>query len=151
MDNKKLTIQKTMGRGKGVFAREKIRKGEKLAEFDGAIYGSNADWDNNYIYNHVIQFSKWKWRGSNGIADQFNHSCDPNCGIRGLFMIVAMRTILPGEELTWDYAMTENYTWHMRCKCGSPICRKNVGAYKDLPKDIRKKYKGYISDWLAKP
>jgi SET domain-containing protein len=77
-----------------------------------------------------------------------NHSCDPNCGIHDRFKIVAMRDIAPGEEVTWDYGMTENYIWRMKCTCGSPLCRKTIGSYKTMPRAIRKKYKGYISEWL---
>jgi hypothetical protein len=35
----------------------------------------------------------------------FNHSCDPTCGFQALdsSLVVAIRDILPGEELTYDY------------------------------------------------
>lgn len=149
MDSKKVIIRKTKGRGKGVFARTAIKRNELIASFDGEIYGRDIDWTDD-LYNHAVQFEKWRWRDSKGIARLLNHSCDPNCGIHDLFNIVAMRDIMPGEELTWDYAMTENHVWRMKCKCGSPICRNIVGAYKDLPASIRKKYKGYVSAWLTK-
>jgi SET domain-containing protein len=150
MDSKKVVVKKTARHGKGVFARVKIKKGEVIAAFDGAIYDFDHDDWNDYLYNHVIQFEKWRWRDSKGIARLINHSCDPNCGIRDLFKVTAMRDIAPGEEILWDYGMTENYTWRMKCTCGSPICRKTIGAYRTMPLAIRKKYKGYISAWLIK-
>jgi uncharacterized protein len=150
MDSKKVIVRQTAGRGNGVFAHAKIGKGEAIAAFDGATYGKDhEDWSDD-LYNHVIQFEKWRWRDSKGIARLVNHSCDPNCGIRSLFRIVAMRDIAPGEEITWDYEMTENYMWRMQCACGSPLCRKTIGAYRNMPAATRKKYKGYISDWLVK-
>ena len=150
MDSKKVIIRKTKKHGRGVFSIKPIRKGEVIAKFDGKIYDYDyPDW-NNDLYNHVIQFEKRRWRDSAGIARLINHSCDPNCGIRDLFKVVAMRKIAPGEEITWDYEMTENYKWRMKCSCGSPICRKTIGAYKNMPKAIRKKYKGYISAWLLR-
>jgi uncharacterized protein len=149
MNNPKIEVRKSKT-GKGVFAKERIKKGELLVTFDGKILGWNASW-NRYQLHHAIQFEKRKWRLSDGIADKFNHSCEPNCGIKNLFDVVAMRDIKAGEELTWDYEMTEdNETgWFMRCKCGSKSCRKKIGAYRNMPATVRKKYKGYISGWLT--
>ncbi len=149
MDSKKVVVRKTKKFGRGVFAIKRIRKGEKIASFDGPIYDDDYEPWTEDMYNHAIQFGKAIWRDSKGIARLINHSCEPNCGIKKLFDMVAMRTIEPGEQITWDYEMTEkNKYWKMKCKCGSPICRKVIGNYVNMPKSIRKKYKGYISDWL---
>src|SRR5881227_4381284 len=37
-----------------------------------------------------------------------NHSCDPNLGVRGEITFVAMRDIRGGEELTHDWATTDD-------------------------------------------
>ncbi len=151
MDNPKAYAKKSALGGKGVFAREKIRKGEIVAEFDGRIYGWYSKFWNDDLYNHCIQFEERKWRDSKGIARLLNHSCEPNCGIKNLFRIVAMRDIRPGEELAWDYEMTEDHPWwRLECKCGSKHCRKTIGAFKNMPDAARRKYKGYISGWLVK-
>jgi len=150
MDSKKVIVRRTLKHGKGVFARVKIPKGMVIAAFDGTIYDhTHEDW-NDDLYNHAIQFEKRRWRDSMGIARLVNHSCDPNCGIRDLFKIVAMRDIAAGEEVTWDYGMTEDHVWRMKCTCGSPLCRKVIGSYRTMPPAIRRKYKGYISGWLTK-
>ncbi len=115
MDNPKVIIKETGKYGKGLFAAEKIFKDEIIAEFNGKIYDSNTKWTKE-LENHVIQFAKDKWKDSNGTARLINHSCEPNCGIKDLFKLVVMRDILPGEELTFDYEMTENHTWRMECK-----------------------------------
>jgi hypothetical protein len=39
--------------------------------------------------------------------DMVNHSCDPNCGILGSTILVAIRPIAAGEELCYDYAMSD--------------------------------------------
>jgi hypothetical protein len=85
-----------------------------------------------------------------GIGRYFNHSCEPNCGFKGKFQIVAMRDIKKGEWCTWDYEMSEDSDWKMECKCGTKKCRKIIGAFKNMPPEIRKKYGCYISDWLVK-
>src|SRR6266542_1671117 len=37
-----------------------------------------------------------------------NHSCDANVGVRGEITFVAMRDVRVGEELTHDWAMTDD-------------------------------------------
>ncbi|MCF7834316.1 MAG: SidA/IucD/PvdA family monooxygenase [Candidatus Pacebacteria bacterium] len=84
-----------------------------------------------------------------------NHSCNPNCGIKlnnsGGYSLVAMKEIKKGEEITWDYAMSE---WesialeNTNCKCGSSICRGAVGGYKDLSLKIKQKYIGFTAPYL---
>ena len=43
-----------------------------------------------------------------------NHSCEPNVGFAGNIVLVAMRDISPGEELTTDYALFDDYDGMMR-------------------------------------
>ncbi len=149
MDHPKIKLKKTGRYGRGVFATQKIRKGEVVSVFDGEIYDGDFEPWTNDLYNHTIQFAKDKWRDSKGLARWLNHSCEPNCGIRRLFCVVAMRDIKKGEEITWDYEMTEkNPHWKMKGKCGSDMCRGVIGNYKNMPKAIRKKYGNFISSWL---
>lgn len=55
-----------------------------------------------------------------------NHSCDPACISPGFDCDVAVRDILPGEELTCDYGML-NPTDALACACASPACRGRCG------------------------
>jgi len=154
-DNPKVLVKSTPTllhgtQEKGLFAGAKIKKDELIAVFDGEIYTIDfEDWTDELV-EHCIQFEKTKWRYSNGIARFSNHSCNPNCGIKNLFNLVAMRDIEKGEELTWDYEMSEeNVTgWSMKCKCGEKNCRKKISKYSNMPRATRKRYKGYISEWL---
>jgi hypothetical protein len=83
------------------------------------------------------------------------HSCDPNLGVKERTLFVAMRNIKKDEELAIDYAMIgyeygdELSEEERICKCGSAICRGRLGCYKELPNEIKEKYKGYISDYLS--
>ncbi|MCC6138528.1 MAG: SET domain-containing protein-lysine N-methyltransferase [Bdellovibrionaceae bacterium] len=149
-DSKKVVVRKNKF-GRAVFAKRTIYKNEIVAVFDGPIYDDLFDGWTDDLLNHTIQIGPALWRDSTGIARLINHSCDPNCGIKNYIQVVAMRTILPGEEIFWDYEMTEkNPWWKMRCGCGSPLCRKTIGNYKNMPKAVREKYKGFISKWLLK-
>ena len=153
MDNPKAVVRRAPGKGQGVFAAASIKKGEEVAAFDGRILGWRSKvWDSNPndIINHAIQIAERKWRDSAGIARVLNHSCEPNCGIKDLFTLVAMRDIEAGEELTWDYEMTEDHPWwRMDCRCRTKSCRKVIGAHGNMPVATRKKYDGYISKWLV--
>ena len=79
-----------------------------------------------------------------------NHSCDPNLGMRGEITFVAMRDILAGEELTHDWAMTDDDEYSVECKCGARNCR-NIITGKDWQRpDLQKRYAGYFSAYLAR-
>jgi uncharacterized protein len=148
-DSKKIMLRKTKKFGRGVYAKQKIKKGEVVAVFDGPFYDDEFDDWTKDLLNHTIQCGKALWRDSKGLARYLNHSCEPNCGIKGRFKVVTMRAIKPGEQLTWDYEMTEKSDWwKLKCKCGAPSCRKVIGNYRNLPLKLRKKYKGFISTWL---
>lgn len=150
MDNPKVILRNTRKFGRAVFAAKPIRKGELIAAYDGPFYDNDFDDWNDDLLAHTIQCGRSLWRDSKGLARYINHSCEPNCGIKGRFRVVAMRDIAVGEQITWDYEMTEKSSWwRMRCRCGSEKCRKIIGSYSRMPKAIRLKYKGYISSWLS--
>ena len=73
-----------------------------------------------------------------------NHSCDPNCGIRGERELCALRPIASGEEITFDYSTTVKGTvpWQMAypCKCGAPNCRGIVGNVATIPEATFQRY-----------
>ena len=79
-----------------------------------------------------------------------NHSCDPNLGIRGEITFVAMRDILAGEELTHDWAMTDDDDYSVECNCGAPNCRKILTGKDWQRPDLQKRYAGYFSAYLSR-
>ena len=83
--------------------------------------------------------------------DYFNHSCEPNLGFFGQIGLVAMRDIQPGEELTFDYAMSDASPYdEFECNCSSINCRKRItGDDWRLP-ELWQKYNGYFSPYLAR-
>ncbi len=81
-------------------------------------------------------------------ANFMNHSCDPNCWYNG-DILVARRLILPGEEITYDYATdTTAREWGFRCNCGSPACRGTVTS--EDWKKIRHIYDSHFIDYMNK-
>ena len=78
-----------------------------------------------------------------------NHSCNPNLGMRGEITLVAMRDIRAGEELTHDWAMTDDDDYSVECKCGAPNCRKILTGKDWQRPDLQQRYAGYFSAYLA--
>jgi uncharacterized protein len=80
-----------------------------------------------------------------------NHSCDANIGIRGEITFVAMRDIRAGEELTHDWAMTDDDDdYAVECKCGAPNCRGRLTGKDWQRPELQKRYAGYFSAYLAR-
>ncbi len=73
----------------------------------------------------------------------FNHSCDPNTGVRDVNQLVALRDIAHGEELTYDYSTTvcTHSVWRMACLCGSPHCRHVIQNARSIPQQQRARYR----------
>ena len=78
-----------------------------------------------------------------------NHSCDPNLGVRGEITFVAMRDIRAGEELTHDWAMTDDDDYSVECNCSVSDCRKTLTGRDWQRPDLQKRYAGYFSAYLA--
>jgi uncharacterized protein len=79
-----------------------------------------------------------------------NHSCDANLGMRGEDTFVAMREIRAGEELTHDWATTDDDDYSVDCKCGAPNCRKILTGKDWQRPELQKRYRGYFSAHLAR-
>jgi hypothetical protein len=77
-----------------------------------------------------------------------NHSCEPNIGVRGQIVFVAMRDIEAGEELTHDWATTDYDNYRMECRCDAPTCRKIITGQDWQRKDLQDKYGRYMSWYL---
>src|SRR5450755_4210989 len=98
-------------KGDGVFAIAPIDAGTTVAAFGGSAMhrGDFARLD-AHMRTHAIQIDDDIFlvsRSELDPADYVNHSCEPNAGILGSVLVVAMRDIEPGEEICFDYAMCD--------------------------------------------
>ena len=78
-----------------------------------------------------------------------NHSCNANLGMRGEITFVALRDIRAGEELTHDWATTDDDDYSLQCKCGSPQCRGTLTGKDWQRPELQERYAGYFSAYLA--
>ena len=127
--------------GTGVFARRKIPAGARIIEYRG----ERIDWEeaerraekSGQPVNHTYFFSLHDGRvidgGRRGNEARFiNHACEPNCEALehedGRVYIYALRDILRGEELNYNYALiyegrhTPAIKRAFACRCGTPGC-----------------------------
>lgn len=63
-------------------------------------------------------------------------------------MLVAMRDISAGEELTTDYALFDDYDGQMECRCGTPSCRSTIGRRDWQRPELQRRYGTYFSWYL---
>ncbi|MBS1812229.1 MAG: SET domain-containing protein-lysine N-methyltransferase [Acidobacteria bacterium] len=82
-------------------------------------------------------------------GDCFQHSCDPNAGFRRATELVAMRSILPGEQITFDLAMCLPFhfgAWD--CHCGTWCCRQRVTGSDWEMHALQQRYQGYFQPYI---
>ena len=66
-------------------------------------------------------------------------------------MLRAMRAIAPGEEICYDYAMSDGSPYdEFECTCGTPDCRRQITGEDWRRPDLQKKYAGWFSTYLQR-
>jgi hypothetical protein len=141
--------------GKAVFARDVIEPGELIAIWSGRIVtAEELDELSEEIRRHTVQVEEGLYLASHGPdegPDFINHSCDPNAGLEGQIALVALQRILPGEEVTIDYAMCDGSPYdEFECACGSPICRGRVTGDDWRNPILWERYAGRFSPYLER-
>jgi hypothetical protein len=101
--------------------------------------------------NDPLQIGRKTYIDLNEFSRTFNHSCNPNAGVRKSGELFALRVIKANEQITYDYSSTISPTqWDMKCKCGSKNCRKIIHDIRSIPQEQLKIYKthGAIQKYL---
>lgn len=84
-------------------------------------------------------------------GDMLNRSCDPNCGLMGGTLLVAMRDLEPGDELSFDYATCDSSDYdEFDCACSALVCRGTVTGRDWMLPELQAKYAGWFSPYLAR-
>jgi len=150
---KSYAVRRSAIHGRGVFATDVIRRGERVIEYKG----QRATWDeamarpdsdpDDPAHTFLFELDDGRVidaRVRGNAARWINHSCAPNCETfeddRGRVFIEARRKIAPGEELTYDYKlivdgrMSKQERAQYVCRCGKRGCRGTL----IFPKSRRK-------------
>lgn len=150
----KVQTRKSKIAGKGTLAKEVIKKGELIAIFGGRVIDSKTYQglpkrarDECFPIHDDFYIGPTNDKEV-GRGDFFNHSCDPNAGINGQILLVAMRDIQLDEEITFDYGTTDadsHLIWRMKCNCGATNCRRVITSEDWKDKKFQEKYRGYFA------
>ena len=150
---KPYAVRRSAIHGRGVFATDVIRRGERIIEYKG----QRATWDeamerpdsdpDDPAHTFLFELDDGRVidaRVRGNAARWINHSCAPNCQTfedeRGRVFIEARRKIQPGEELTYDYKLivdgrlSKAERAQYVCRCGKRGCRGTL----IFPKSKRK-------------
>ena len=141
--------------GYGVFALGPFKKDELLMVWGGTIVTEDELKSvSDYKRIHGLQVEENLYQipiTENDTAEMVNHSCDPNAGILGQITLVALRDIDPGEEICFDYAMSDSNPYdEFNCLCGSPHCRGKVKGNDWKNPELQQRYAGYFSAYLQR-
>ncbi|MEY3360780.1 MAG: hypothetical protein RL531_499 [Actinomycetota bacterium] len=142
-------------KGRGVFANQRIAAGTTVAAFGGSmVHRDQFEAEPEYRRTHSLQIDTDLFLlcpEQEEPADLFNHSCEANCGIGGNILVVAMRDIEAGEELTFDYAMSDDDDYdEFVCACGEPTCRGLITGADWRRPELQVKYHGWFSTYIAR-
>jgi hypothetical protein len=120
-----LQVVRSPVEGYGVISTRRWNQGSVIANVDGVMWREGEKRDDKYslilapgIFFDMVDQTRW-----------VNHSCEPNVVVEagvtrqgnGWAQLQALRTIEPGEELFYDYALPPELK--ERCHCGARTCR----------------------------
>lgn len=155
-----LSIRETGKTGLGVFAERDFLTGEMVLSILGKIcdtedieFGSRQD-------DVSFQIGDRTFLDPTGQVGEFiNHSCDANIVLQlidGQPVLVGIRKISKGEEVTFDYSLECSFhpkdtSWKMDCNCGSTHCRRVIRDFKHLSSERQRELieKGMVLDYIA--
>jgi len=145
---RRIQVRRSGVHGRGVYAIAPIEAGTTIIEYTG----ERISWDeamdrhphdpaqpNHTFYFQIEGGAVIDALYGGNSARWINHSCEPNCEadeVDGRVFIKALRDLLPGEELFYDYGLVidERYTPKLKkeyaCYCGSADCRGTMLAPK---------------------
>lgn len=134
----KLSAEGNFQKGDTIYENESIIF-ERNSEFQRALYKLKGRY---CIAQPDLYIVRANYREFLGFDSFMNHSCNPNTEIiytdRTHYKMIAVKNILPGEELTCDYEYLDNNSDQFACKyvitsvfecdCGSSKCRKVINS-----------------------
>jgi SET domain-containing protein len=143
--------------GRGLIAMQPIAAGEVVAVKGGHVVdAATARALPERLRNSEIQIGDELYLVALEEAEYepvmlfLNHSCEPNVGFAGNVVLVAMRDVAAGEELTTDYALFDDYDGAMQCTCGTPSCRGTIDGRDWRRPDLQRRYGPYFSWYLRR-
>jgi hypothetical protein len=142
------TIVKQSGiAGRGLYANVPLIRGEVVSVKGGHLVDRATLERNKAVVNDADMQIADDLFLAPLTADEFegvmmflNHSCEPNVGVQGQIVFVALRDVAAGEELTLDYGTIDHDVEPMVCRCGASTCRGMITGEDWRRHDLQLKY-----------
>ncbi|KAK9794029.1 hypothetical protein WJX73_005959 [Symbiochloris irregularis] len=132
-------------KGKGLVALQDIQEGDLVIEYVGEVIGRAEGQSRAERYSKAGRQHVYVMKLSaevlidaterGGDARFVNHSCAPNCeaerwqvGHEERIAVVAAQDIKAGQEITYDYRLSDCTAQSVRCCCGAEKCRGWLSA-----------------------
>lgn len=135
--------------GRGVFAKLAIEPRETIFFLNGSLIDFEATQAFEGEYSVQI--------GLNEYVDPLkpgrflNHGCSPNSGFVDQIRLIAIRQILPNEEILFDYSTTMfERSWELSCQCGAKNCRGRIQDFDLIPASLQNHYRrlGIVQNFI---
>jgi hypothetical protein len=146
--------------GRGLVATQRFPRHAVILELRGRIVSAATVWsmwdrDPRRAAN-CIRFGPESYLDPGERPGAFaNHSCEPATALireGRCLLVVALRAIKPGDELTHDYStfLGADDVWTMRCNCGEAACRRRIARFDRLPAPTLERYRrlGMIPNFI---
>jgi len=162
--NPKIRVQRSPIQGHGLFAIEDITQGEWIwrdyeykREGNPNLYPQER-WHEltaDQIRHQLWQFDDGKYLlvHLDDANYYHNHSCNPNSWFEGDHLVTAIRPIKKGEEVTFDYAMSESDSSYdeeifPECRCGTALCRQKITMGDWQLPELQKRYGNHFLPYI---
>ena len=150
-----VAVRSSAIQGLGVFAARPFRKGAVVQVIDDSRIvddlhplGSGDD------ARHCDYLEAGKVVLMRPPERHINHSCDPNTYVKtldGRRLVIALRDIPAGEEITYDYCINSGGDTVWTCHCGAARCRGEIHSdFFHLPLELQREYLPLLDDWFRR-
>lgn len=134
--------------GRGVFAAKAFAEGETILRFTGQMIRYPDTVAKGDAEANPLQVGRDTYIDLEVPGVIVNHSCEPNAGIHGDVVLVALRPISLGEEIRYDYSTT---MWEApptgRCLAG--VGPRSVVAWLTNSRRFRLMCRSAICRWVS--
>lgn len=151
--NSKVEVRKSGIDKFGMFAKELIYKDEIVYVKGGHLLTREQLFSSSVINSYLPISDDLYLAAETPEEEKYiklynNHSCEPNCGMHGEITFIAIKDILPGEELTIDYAFIDNEDYSFECSCGTKSCRHIITGFDWKIKELQDRFYPYFARYL---
>jgi SET domain-containing protein len=141
--------------GTGVFAAHSIGRGDAVLKIDDSrVVDDQHPLSSDEDPRHCDYLAAGKVVLMPSPERYINHSCDPNTYVKtvdGIRVVIALRPIAAGQEITYDYCINGDGDTLWVCHCGASRCRHVIHSdFFHLAIELQREYLPLLDDWFRR-